>query len=411
MSSKLLGAAWSHLPWSGGMLVLALKLVDNAHDDGRHIFPSVDELAARTKQSDRTVQRQLRAMEASGWLVCEERSNGGRNRSSRYRIAAQWVADPGAFVFRDDGGAGANEAGSAAAPSSVSACVAERRGGRSGKNSGLETVTAPAQKPRQNVTVSSRSTSPETVTSATETVTPVSGAYNPQIKQPSVNPLSCEIEEEGQSEPPVDQPGIGQAGPEPDRSAGGVVPAGKWGLVGHGFALEADNALPGAGAREPDPDPATADDRRIAEWMFGCILRLHPGHRAPPWRRWLRTIRLMRERDQRTRHEICAMFRWANAHPFWHANILSPDKLRKQWDALVIRQKTEAVPVAAYRSAGVAIASSGASVEIDKRCRWLEGTARCEHRGVSALGHGLGAQWFCAGHIAAARDRRERAQV
>lgn len=81
-----------------------------------------------------------------------------------------------------------------------------------------------------------------------------------------------------------------------------------------------------------------AEDRRLAEWIYARLKSLNPKHRMPSWAAWCKDIRLMRERDQRTRREIGALFAFANADPFWQANILSPGTLRKQWDRLVMKR-------------------------------------------------------------------------
>lgn len=72
-------------------MVLALALADHAHDDGTHIFPYVATLAEKTRQSDRTVQYQLRKMEASGWLQLVSHAQPGRKRSREYRISGEWL--------------------------------------------------------------------------------------------------------------------------------------------------------------------------------------------------------------------------------------------------------------------------------------------------------------------------------
>lgn len=90
MSAKVMGLVWDHYPEGGGEMLTALKLADNAHDDGTHIFPSVKTVALLTYQSERTVQRHLRAMEHRGWLVLEEEAFGpGRART--YRIPIERV--------------------------------------------------------------------------------------------------------------------------------------------------------------------------------------------------------------------------------------------------------------------------------------------------------------------------------
>lgn len=108
------------------------------------------------------------------------------------------------------------------------------------------------------------------------------------------------------------------------------------------------------------------EDRRLAEWMFDRIKTLHPQHKPPPWRRWCRDIRLLRERDRRSRREIAELFAWANADAFWQANILSPAKLREKWDQLTLKRRSSVPPSG---SPGAAIDRSCARVFADgRRC-------------------------------------------
>lgn len=85
-------------PNGGGERLLALALADHAHDDGTHIFPSIARLAEKTRQSERSVQYQLRRMEQSGWLVLVNAGIGGRRsgfgeggRTRQYRINPEWM--------------------------------------------------------------------------------------------------------------------------------------------------------------------------------------------------------------------------------------------------------------------------------------------------------------------------------
>jgi hypothetical protein len=55
---------------------------------------------------------------------------------------------------------------------------------------------------------------------------------------------------------------------------------------------------------------------------------------------WANDIRLIRERDSKSDSEIRSLFQWANQDEFWSANILSPGKLRKQWDQLAAKRKS-----------------------------------------------------------------------
>ncbi|MFC9424013.1 helix-turn-helix domain-containing protein, partial [Bacillus velezensis] len=68
MAARMTGMVFERYPGGGGELLLALALADNAHDDGTRIFPSVGTLAVKSRQSERSVQYQLRKMERIGWL-------------------------------------------------------------------------------------------------------------------------------------------------------------------------------------------------------------------------------------------------------------------------------------------------------------------------------------------------------
>lgn len=90
MSSRCTAAVFDRYPAGGGEFALALALADNAHDDGSHIFPSVETMAAKSRQSVRAVQMHLRAMIDKGWLI-RVRSGGGRGVHAEYRISPNWL--------------------------------------------------------------------------------------------------------------------------------------------------------------------------------------------------------------------------------------------------------------------------------------------------------------------------------
>lgn len=98
MSARVTGMVFDRYPNGGGEMLLALALADHAHDDGTHIFPSVAHLSSKTRQSERSVQYQLRRMEAAGWLLLVNSGVGGRRsgyseggRTREYRISPDWM--------------------------------------------------------------------------------------------------------------------------------------------------------------------------------------------------------------------------------------------------------------------------------------------------------------------------------
>lgn len=93
-------------------MLLALALADHASDDGTRVFPKIEALAEKTRQSVRSVQYQLRAMQESGWLIQVSHGNGGRSMSTEYRISHDWIK--GAEIApiekgANDDGNGAND--------------------------------------------------------------------------------------------------------------------------------------------------------------------------------------------------------------------------------------------------------------------------------------------------------------
>lgn len=88
--------------------------------------------------------------------------------------------------------------------------------------------------------------------------------------------------------------------------------------------------------REPD-----ASDIRMAELMAERVGERTETDKSGKVQSWANTMRLIRERDGRTEEQIRYLVNWTHRHEFWQMNILSPDKLRKQWDRLAMEAKQE----------------------------------------------------------------------
>lgn len=137
-------------PVGGGEMVLALKLADNAHDNGTHIYPSVATMALKTRQSRRTVQYQLRRMEESGWLIKVAEGRGGRGEAgyaAEYRIDPEWIK--GAEIAPNKLSTGSPQKGAEIAP------IKEKKG-RNLRQKRAQSTTqkgAIAVAPQQSLTV------------------------------------------------------------------------------------------------------------------------------------------------------------------------------------------------------------------------------------------------------------------
>ncbi len=79
------------------------------------------------------------------------------------------------------------------------------------------------------------------------------------------------------------------------------------------------------------------DDFRFAEEMFKRVTVINPSAKKPNFESWANTIRLMREIDDWNHTQMWKVFDWANKDSFWCSNVLSPDKLRKQFDKLQVK--------------------------------------------------------------------------
>lgn len=80
---------------------------------------------------------------------------------------------------------------------------------------------------------------------------------------------------------------------------------------------------------------------KLAELLFKEIKRNNPSAKEPNLENWANTFRLMMERDGRAGKEIQDIILFSQRHDFWHKNILSADKLRKQFDRLTLEMNSK----------------------------------------------------------------------
>lgn len=85
----------------------------------------------------------------------------------------------------------------------------------------------------------------------------------------------------------------------------------------------------------------TDRDFKCAVWMNERIQELYNKFKCPNLNKWANDIRLMREHDRRSYNEIYEVFTWANENEFWQMNILSPAKLRAQFDRLTLQMNSD----------------------------------------------------------------------
>lgn len=76
---------------------------------------------------------------------------------------------------------------------------------------------------------------------------------------------------------------------------------------------------------------------QLALRLLNSIRENNPGFKEPNLQKWSDDFRLMIERDNRLPEEITTLIDWCQQDSFWKTNILSPSKLRKQYDQLVLK--------------------------------------------------------------------------
>ena len=83
MSIRTMDRVWKNSMQSGGKLLLLLAIADFANDKGM-AYPGIDTLAEKTRQSRRTVQRQLAELEAEQEIAIEPGT--GRSNTNTYWV-------------------------------------------------------------------------------------------------------------------------------------------------------------------------------------------------------------------------------------------------------------------------------------------------------------------------------------
>ena len=75
---------------------------------------------------------------------------------------------------------------------------------------------------------------------------------------------------------------------------------------------------------------------KLAELLYKQIKNNSPNYKEPDLEMWANEFRLMMDRDKREGEEIQDLIIKTQNDNFWKKNILSPSKLRKQYDRLVM---------------------------------------------------------------------------
>jgi hypothetical protein len=92
----------------------------------------------------------------------------------------------------------------------------------------------------------------------------------------------------------------------------------------------------------PNSRPDFTDDSRemkAAKYLFSKIRENNAGAKEPTWQQWAREFDRIFRIDGRDTNDVRVVIDWSQADPFWLTNILSPAKLRKQYDRLKLAMR------------------------------------------------------------------------
>jgi len=83
----------------------------------------------------------------------------------------------------------------------------------------------------------------------------------------------------------------------------------------------------------------------LATMLFTWMKKNNPNTKAPNMQKWAKEFDLMLEKDKRTFDQIKTIIEFSQNDAFWKSNILSPEKLRKQFDQLLLKSKNTRIVI------------------------------------------------------------------
>lgn len=85
----------------------------------------------------------------------------------------------------------------------------------------------------------------------------------------------------------------------------------------------------------------TSNEFQLSKYLFELIRKNNPKAKEPNFQTWSKQFDLMIRVDKREVQEIKDLINWSQNDSFWYKNILSPQKLRKQYDQLIVKMSDD----------------------------------------------------------------------
>ncbi|MDO4536263.1 MAG: hypothetical protein Q4B63_10710 [Clostridium perfringens] len=84
-----------------------------------------------------------------------------------------------------------------------------------------------------------------------------------------------------------------------------------------------------------------SNEMMLSKLLFSLMQNNNPNVRKPDFQRWSKEFDSILRIDKRNVEEVKKVIGWSQRDLFWKSNILSPSKLRKQYDSLVLKMKND----------------------------------------------------------------------
>lgn len=84
-----------------------------------------------------------------------------------------------------------------------------------------------------------------------------------------------------------------------------------------------------------------SNEFRLASYLYGWIKKNNPKAKEPNLQTWSKQFDKILRIDGRKVDEVKNVIEWSQKDDFWFKNILSPDKLRKQYDRLLLQMEDD----------------------------------------------------------------------
>lgn len=150
------------------------------------------------------------------------------------------------------------------------------------------------------------------------------------------------------------------------------------------------------GGQREKPDEVSIS---CARWMFERVRARDAGLAMPDLTAWASDIDAMLVVDGHTLEAIAKLFGYADRDKFWAKVIISPARLRKNWDELR-RRRNDAIAASNARKATQQTSSAAA----DRVCAHVENGCRCVHAASTIIGAGSSQRGYCRQHIGQYED-------